>query len=146
MILQQQNLMTSRAQTTSEFAIILSILLIGIAIFASGVIDFPSFGVNTQNTILSSYWNSQDISIIDVYDNGTDITLTLKNDIQYQIEIQTVQIDDISKQFSLELQPGASGTVVMNSVVANNYVSITYQNKENSQVYFLEGPGVSFLE
>lgn len=143
---QQPNLMTSRAQTASEFLIILGVLLIGLSILAYNLIDIPSIGVNQESRVQNTFWEKADIGVIGAYSDGTQLSVTVKNNIEYDIVIQEVVVGEVSKTMSINLAPGDSVSVLLDIPESKPTVQITYQNKANSQEYIFQGPEIVIEE
>lgn len=135
--------MTSRAQTTSEFIIILAVLLIGLSILAVNLLEFPTFGTAQEKRVTETFWENADIGIINAYQNSTNTTITLKNNLAQEIIIQEVNVGNILITLSTTLQPGETTDITF--VNPNNppTVQIEYKNTKNSQVYTLQGPKIS---
>lgn len=145
---QQKNLMTSRAQTTSEFLIILAIVLIILVIFSSQLVTFPSFSNTQLERMQTTFWTNADIAVIGADSSGEEVRIFFKNLLFETITIDSVVINDV-----IESSSGLPDTLLSNDIIEVFFdnitiiqsISIFYTNEGNSKSYVLEGPGFPLL-
>lgn len=145
---------SKRAQTATEYLIILAVVII-IALIVIGVLGrIPSLGGGASSNAASSYWTTSKIGIPSkaVTPDG-NITVTLVNNMQGTIRIDTITFTDPNSETNTSspariLAAGESSTFTVNNVSSANAgekysydVSILYTDIETNTQYTFTGDG-----
>lgn len=151
--------MDRRAQTATEYLVILGVVII-IALIVVGVLGgFPQFGSSGRTRGEDAYWQQADIGIVEhsFGDLATSMRLKLRNNLQKDILIASVALGTASfgttTVFSNEVLIPAGTTYVIDS---SNYatgvdcsagttyaydVTMTYYDTETLVLYTFDGEG-----
>ena len=123
-----------RAQTATEYLIILAVVII-IALIVVGVMGgIPGIGGAAQARASASYWATQDIAISSYGDSATTgITLTVKNNKRNAVTVTDVVVDGTSIDTSptgvgvpVTLGPGGTGVVTDTGITCTAGQAFSY--------------------
>jgi hypothetical protein len=142
-----------RAQTATEYLIILAVVII-IALIVVGVMGgIPGIGTGAQSRASATFWGTSDIAITDVAAfSGTDaLNVTLRNNLRNSITLTTVTIGDGTQTCDqTSLSPGqstsctdatgAAGCTAEGDAFSHD-VSIAYTDDDTGATYTFTGGG-----
>jgi len=140
-----------KAQTSTEYLIILAIVII-IALVVVGVMGgIPSLGGQTSSRTGEAYWAQTDIGIISYKIDAAaldDDQFVIKNNKRFTIKITDMQVNsvDITEATDVTLSPGESTTLtaaVGSGTAGNSFsyaVSATYDDEDNGITGFAMSP------
>src|SRR3989338_2659699 len=117
--------MDRRAQTATEYLVILAVVIV-IALIVVGVLGgFPQFGAGGQQRSEDAYWQQADIGIVEhsFGDLAISMRLKLRNNMQKDILLSSVTLGDFSGDtiiFNRQVLIRASTTYVIDS---SNYLT-----------------------
>ena len=138
---------SKKGQGATEYLIILAVVIV-IALIVVGVLGgIPGIGSNSQAQAARLYWESQDVAISDYFlSAGTDLlTLTVRNNVEDTITVQSITVGGTSNSTDLTLNPGETGTYVISKNCANQgdpfeyEVEVTYNNVAQNANYTFTG-------
>lgn len=137
--MRKSSLMAKRAQTSTEFIIIVAIILVILIFGASVVLDLPSISYNLKQSSVNRHLSSGDIGIIAYYFNSTSGVMTLKNNLDDIINL-TVFVESSEVYSGLVLNPSEQEKISFShSLEVLEYYSLDvvfeYVNLVNSEVY-----------
>lgn len=83
-----------RAQTATEYLIILAVVIV-IALILVGILGvFPSMGTGAHSKVDLAYWGTTEVGFTNwAIDENGNVTLILKNNMQYAVEVSNVVIN-----------------------------------------------------
>ncbi len=136
------NKMDNKAQASTEYLVILAVVII-VALVAVAVLGgFIDIGRGTGEQACKTYWRGAEIGLMDwrIRSGATDDELVFRNNMDYTIQITTVSVGgNVEDVADFTLSPGETNTVVddfVDVVCLGNSVSyeviITYDNLEHS--------------
>ncbi len=145
-----------KAQTATEYMIILAIVIIIALITAAVLGQIPSIGGGARARSSTAFWQSSEIGIVaySVADdsNNDDLIMKIRNNRKDAITMTDVKMDDISVySISTVIGPGETRTITNESVgnICNNAgdsftfeIDITYTDDETGQVFSFTGSGL----
>lgn len=140
-----------KAQTATEYMIILAVVIV-IALIAVSVLGgIPSIGGTAKIRASSSYWESADIGIVanSFGTVGGDDILILRNNIDTQITLTGISIDGtIVYSTPTIISPGGQKTITINKAcggaIGDHYsfeMAFNYTDAKTDGSYELHGAG-----
>ena len=139
-----------RAQTATEYLIILAVVIVIALVVASLLGGFPGIGGNIGSGASDSYWLAQDVAIVgskitvDTTTNMINVSLKIKNNMPNTVTVQQLGLNTTTANVSVNrvLATGEEYTVnIYNAVVGTGTaagstvsypVSIYYQDNMNA--------------
>lgn len=142
--------MHKKAQTATEYLIILAVVIV-VALIVVGVMGgIPGIGKGVGRKASASYWKSADVAI-DAYSVTAAglATLKVRNnlDVSVQISAFTVGGADLTGNSTTTLSPGQTTTLTSGATALPctgsfaHAVSITYVDQVTSATYTTDGDG-----
>lgn len=136
-----------RAQTSVEFLILFSVVLILTLLIVSSLGLFPSLGQTFTERNAKQYWQTEDIALLSYGLNASHAVFRVQNNLDDTIRIDSIFLDSVLKNSpSLELSPGELETIsfthgftVSSNDVYDYDVRFLYTNLEDFQEYSLYG-------
>lgn len=150
----------SRAQTATEYMVILAVVIIISLIVVVVMSDIPTIGKETKNRAKDTFWNTASIGVVSYYnsvDSGSK--LIIKNNNPFTIRLiwlnsSTTMDDSNPASFNSTAFVIGSGEVkvLMGELTPScdnigdswqSYLFFKYQNIENQAIYYYKGEGNS---
>lgn len=105
--------MNSRAQASTEYLIILAIVIIIALVAASALGMFPSLGAGTSSRVSSSYWRTSDLAIMAYrVDSNGSADVVVKNNMPGNVRLVGFELDGAELVSNpVSLRPGQSATL-----------------------------------
>ena len=138
---------SKKAQTATEYLIILAVVIIIALIVISALGGIPSMGRTSKSRTTQSYWETQDIGVTSYSIKENDaVRLTLRNNLKYAVTVKNVTLgSSVMTTVDKVLAPGQSdlftGTVTGSDACAtagNTYshsLVIWYKDNMNNVQY-----------
>lgn len=131
--------MKNKAQASTEYLVILAVVIIVALVVVAVLGGFIDIGRGTGVQASKSYWRGAEIGLMDweMSAAGSD-TLVIRNNQDYTINVSAVSVGGTSVAMDIELQPGETSTQTgawSSCTSGNSYSSaviVTYGNKEYS--------------
>jgi uncharacterized protein (UPF0333 family) len=98
---QERNMMRGKAQTSTEYLIIIAVLLIGVTIVVLMISESGTVSSNTEKSIRAGALAFFDIGIDSYQASSAGVTLTLVNNLPYTVQIDEIYVDDVARDFGL---------------------------------------------
>jgi len=102
-----------RAQTATEYLILLSVILFITGFVVSSLVDFPSLIDSVNGRSDSAYWDYSDIRIVDHTHNTTHLIMSVQNALFEPINISQMYVNLEEFNTSYYLVPGESANVLL---------------------------------
>jgi hypothetical protein len=102
-----------RAQTATEYLILLSVILFIVGLAVSSLIDFPSLLNSVDRQSDSVYWDYSDIRILSHAQNSSHFKMDIQNALYEPINITQLIIDSQEYNTSYYLVAGDRAAVVL---------------------------------
>lgn len=131
-----------KAQTSTEYLIILAIVIV-IALVVVGVMGgIPTLGGQSGARTAEAYWTQTDIALSNykvTASSGDDDQFVIKNNKRFTIKVTDMQVNgvDITEASDYTLSPGETVTLtatVDSGTIGNSYsleVNATYDDEDN---------------
>jgi hypothetical protein len=131
-----------RAQTSTEFIVLLAVIL-GLVVLVVSITDsFPDIGANFEDRQHRTFWELQDIGILNYEFNSQGGKLFLINNLQDTVTITAITFDESYESFVYSLDPGETILVNLSNTTTGYYsksLTINYTNTANNAPYVVFG-------
>jgi hypothetical protein len=133
-----------KGQGATEYLIILAIVIV-IALIVIGVLGgIPGIGGNAKQQASESYWESAEVGVVDYYNtiSGDTLTVSVKNNQEDTLIIDSVTIDSTADTDNSSLSPGEEATYTFSKdcVAAGDSfeydVTVVYYNQDAGNTKF----------
>lgn len=124
-------------QGSSEYLIILAVVLI-IALVAIALLGaFPSLGSDSRVTETRQYWSSaHPFAILDWKQEGTVMTITMKNMAPDPLTLTNITIGNATNSTSITFNGGAVKTITISGLRACNATTYDYYEYTNVSIVY----------
>jgi hypothetical protein len=104
--------MKQKAQASTEYLVILAVVIVVAVVVASLMGDFLNLSGETSEKSSKIYWERADIGLMDwlMSANGQDV-IVVRNNLEYDLEIINITINDVEQSINLTLMPGDEKTI-----------------------------------
>ncbi len=128
---------TRRGQGASEYLVILAVVLI-VALVAIALLGaFPAFGGDARMSETRQYWSStQPFAILDWQQQGSTMTLTMKNMVTERLTLTNVSLSNASNTTGIIFNGGAVKTVALAGLRACNASTYDYFEYPNVSIAY----------
>lgn len=139
--------MTKKAQTATEYLIILAVVIVIALVVASLLGGFPGIGSSIKGNANQGYWATTDIVISGISTSGDgNVSVKLRNNMPETIVINEVKLDTVENaSVGVTLKAGDSTTVTLSGsalAASGTYsydVEINYTEQDLGATYIFEG-------
>ena len=141
------NMAITKSQTATEFIIILSFILVLILSFVGSFNILHLGSSNSESKLSSTLWDSEDLVFKGYRINETNITVVLKNNLPYDLNITNISLDNLiySDNFILSVNSKYNYTLKSNNSVFKSVV-VNYKNLENNMSLIFVGQDLYVYE
>ena len=146
--------MDNRGQLSTEYLVILAVVVIIALIVVTVLSGFIDIGGGASAQASRAYWRGADIGLVNwkISKSGTDSEFVVRNNLDYSIKITEMKVGgaDIIAGDNVTIVPGKTSTVAqdINVCSGGSYslpVSVTYDDVQHS-INGLKFDGVKNLE
>jgi len=119
--------MDRKAQASTEYLVLLAIVIV-VAVVVAGLLgNFLSFGGETSDRSSKLYWENAEVGILDwlMSSSGED-KLVVRNNQNYDIYITNITVDDETSAVNISVSTGEKRTVSADWVECDKESSYSY--------------------
>lgn len=132
-----------KAQTATEWTILLGFTFVALLIVVAAVIDIPAIGGSFSQQTSTRYWHGADIAILGFSLEEGNESIMIQNNLRESIQITEFLLnqENIIGGTSINLTTGQTSTINISSTIEpiQYDIQIVYLNKRNNQTYVFIG-------
>ena len=133
-----------KAQTATEWTILLGFTFVALLIVVAAVIDIPAIGGSFSQQTSTRYWHGADIAILGVSLEEENKSIMIQNNLRESIQITEFLLnqENVIGGTSINLTTGQTSTINISSFIIEPIqynIQISYLNKRNNQTYVFIG-------